>query len=405
MTALIIGQPRLERAAGRLRYSSQIRLPGVEFEMWFRGPEEALSPQGADAFLAACLTTAMHLGLPMIVEGGVSPRLLAATPQIQDIFRCWDKSLKRIEIHATHRATRRTTLNPPQTRTASFFSGGVDSFYSALKHTQDIDALILVHGFDIPLSNIELRGKASRNVGLAAQFLGKPLIEIETNSRELTDRYVSWIYHQFGPALGAVALLLGGVAERVVIPASESYANLDPCGSHPLLDPWWSTEEIEIIHDGAEASRNDKVALIAQHLSLLPMLRVCWENRDNSYNCGRCEKCIRTMIHLEAAGALANCPAFDTPLDATIVANMHIPNELVSYHVEENLRLLRKNQRNPTLIAALERSINRYRSENIAKQILDVELKSLPMLGKSVAAELMRRARRKLQRLLRKNSA
>lgn len=391
MNALIISAPRIDRANGQLRYLSRIRLPNEEFELWFRGSEDILSPRGADAFLVVCLTTAMSLGLPLIVEGEVSPRLLAATTGIQDIFHCWDESLQRVRVDAAPRSA--TPATPAGA--ASFFSGGVDSFYTAFKHQDTITALVLVHGFDISLDNTALRAKAAHNVGLAAQALGKPLIEIETNCRELTDRHVSWTYHQFGPALAAVALLLNGIARQVLVPASENYAHLDPCGSHPLLDPLWSTEEIDILHDGAEASRNDKVAVIAQHPTVLPMLRVCWENRDNSYNCGRCEKCIRTMIHLEAAGVLDRCSAFDASLDAAVVANMEIPNDLVGYHVEENLRLLRRNGRDPALIAALELSIKRYQAAKVATQFLDFKARNLPLLAKSIMSELYARAKRR----------
>jgi hypothetical protein len=34
-------------------------------------------------------------------------------------------------------------------------------------------------------------------------------------------------------------------------------------------------------------------------------LRVCWLNPDQSNNCGRCEKCLRTMTSLAAAGVLS----------------------------------------------------------------------------------------------------
>ena len=32
-------------------------------------------------------------------------------------------------------------------------------------------------------------------------------------------------------------------------------------------------------------------------------LRVCWENPDGSFNCGRCGKCTRTKVGLALAGA------------------------------------------------------------------------------------------------------
>ena len=40
-------------------------------------------------------------------------------------------------------------------------------------------------------------------------------------------------------------------------------------------------------------------------------LRVCWKNVGNKVNCGRCEKCVRTMLALEACGKLGCFSGFD----------------------------------------------------------------------------------------------
>jgi hypothetical protein len=47
-------------------------------------------------------------------------------------------------------------------------------------------------------------------------------------------------------------------------------------------------------------------------------LRVC--HRRTERNCGRCEKCLRTMAELHVVGALADCPTFECGLDPAAVA-------------------------------------------------------------------------------------
>lgn len=37
---------------------------------------------------------------------------------------------------------------------------------------------------------------------------------------------------------------------------------------------------------------------------------MCYENIDQEYNCGKCEKCIRTMTNLAIAGLLDRCTTF-----------------------------------------------------------------------------------------------
>ena len=62
-------------------------------------------------------------------------------------------------------------------------------------------------------------------------------------------------------------------------------------GSHPLLDPLWSTETLAFVHDGCEANRMEKVRRIAESPLLLEGLRVCVDDRGpDVYNCGSCWK-------------------------------------------------------------------------------------------------------------------
>lgn len=365
MHAIRIARPRRQLQNNRAVISSEIQLPGKSFTLYFSSDPQYLQCWGGDAFLVACLLSAMKLKLPIYVDGEISPRLLCNIETIQDVFHCWNRNFAKVAVESQPRTENASAADG----SAAFFSGGVDSFYTAFKQSEQLTHLVFVHGFDIALDNPELRKKIAGAMREAAATLGKPLIEIETNMRLLTDAYVSWPFHQFGAAMAAIALLLNPVAQQVFIPASESYAHLDPCGSHPLIDPLWSSEYAEIIHDGAEYSRNQKVAVIARHPEILKYLRVCWRNPDNSYNCGQCEKCIRTMINLETAGALGKCSAFDAVLDSGRIAAMRIPSDLVFFHVLENLEVLRAQGRNDAVVGALETAIARFRSEKIAREL------------------------------------
>ena len=132
------------------------------------------------------------------------PRLLSSAERIQEIFHAWapDK-LHPITVEAERRALRAGTGRSG----CSLLSAGVDSFYSTLKHQDEIDALIFVHGFDVALSDEILRERVTTGVRNAAGELGKPLVEVETNLRAFSDQHVNWeLFH--GAALASVALLL-----------------------------------------------------------------------------------------------------------------------------------------------------------------------------------------------------
>jgi hypothetical protein len=324
-----------------------------QWRIWYRS-ERALLAEDIDPFLPATLLAAMKLGNELTLSGPVSAALLRSLPRIQDIVHCWWPELRKIEVHASPRSSR--PVAEGQGGVGTMFTGGVDSFYTLLKHCDEITHLIFVHGFDVPLESMDLRRRVSEQVRSVADALGKHVIEIETNFRQMSDRFLSWMSY-FGSALASIALLLAPQLKRVYIPSSNTYAQLYPVGAHPLLDPLWSTEAVDIVHDGCEASRIDKVSALSKSEVALRSLRVCWENRGGAYNCGQCEKCLRTMVSLRIVGALDRCRTFNGVIDLSTVASLDLPNEHVRAIWEDSLLELRKNGRDPALVEAMSRCL------------------------------------------------
>lgn len=133
------------------------------------------------------------------------------------------------------------------------------------------------------------------------QSFGKTHISVETNHYSFGYRYNLSRNLTQGGALASVALLLG--FPRVFTSSSFSYDQLFPFGSHPLTDPLYSNGCVEIIHDGCEARRVDKIRKIVDYELALANLRVCFD--DVNVNCGKCAKCLRTMISLNLLQASA----------------------------------------------------------------------------------------------------
>lgn len=189
----------------------------------------------------------------------------------------------------------------------TFFSGGVDSICTFLTHQHELTHAVFVHGFDFFGGQEAYQRAVSRNSAFVGRF-GKTLLPVETNfypfgyshnlSRVLTE----------GSVLGSIALLLGFT--RAYVPASASYASLEPWGSHPMTDPLYSNEHVEVVHDGAEMRRTERIASIAGHDEALANLTVCID--DINVNCGHCVKCLRTMTTLELLDK--HPPSFPWPL-------------------------------------------------------------------------------------------
>ena len=295
----------------------------------------------------------MKAGADLVVDEPLDSTFAENLTTIQDIYATWYDDAERITVTGP-------TVEPPPAQTpkytATFFSGGVDSFYTLLKHKEEIDALVYVHGFDVKLSDSKLRAQVSDMLHRVGEAFGKEVIEVETNLRDFSDGQVGWErYH--GAALATIALVLQGRYSRIFIPSSLPYSNLKPWGSSPLLDPLWSTQKLEFTHDGCEADRLSKCQRIAQSELALQQLRVCWENRGDAYNCGRCEKCMRTMIQLLAVGALERCSVFEEPLDVSQIAKCPAVCK-TSYRYKPALGILEKEGRAPEVVRAIRKGLN-----------------------------------------------
>ncbi|MFP6872829.1 MAG: hypothetical protein VCA55_04900 [Verrucomicrobiales bacterium] len=267
----------------------------------------------------------MAVGIPLQVDFPVSACLLPALQDIQEILSAWNEELSIIEVRAEPMSDHVSKV--ADAHTATFFSGGVDSFYTLSTHLEEIEHAVFVHGFDIPMGNVELREEVSFNLQSAANALGVNLIEVESNIRDFSDRFCHWGSHYCGAALAAVGYAFGGGLDRIFIPATMSLAHFGGFGTHPMLDPKWSSEAITIVHDGIDTRRIDKIRALPD--VALRHLRVCWENLDGKYNCGRCEKCIRTLANLRALGITDRCSTFDRELDLGALAKLELDHPLV----------------------------------------------------------------------------
>jgi hypothetical protein len=166
-----------------------------------------------------------------------------------------------------------------------------------------------------------------------------------------------------GAALAAIGLLLQHEFKKVMIGSTFSYFALPRWGSHPLTDPLWSTERLEVFHSGAEATRPMKVARIVGDDVAMRRLRVCHPRAGETgrtLNCGRCSKCLRTMINLRVVGALGRCETLPGELDLDDVAELPIKDDRDLAFMLENLRALERDDRDEPLATALRSNLERH---------------------------------------------
>jgi len=219
----------------------------------------------------------------------------------------------------------------------------------------DVSDPIYVHGFDIPIDRLDVSEGVEQRLAAALAQQGRRLRVVRTNVRELLDRSGDWMIAH-GPAMAAVGLLLATTCGRVLIPSTDTYAMSGARGSHPLLDHLWSTESCRIEHYGAHLTRTEKIEHVAEHPRALEVLRAFWRHVDG-YNCGACEKCLRTMVALEVLGELERCPAFTAPLDLEAVSSLRFVDPELPTFWKENLALARRHDAPSELRRAIETCI------------------------------------------------
>jgi hypothetical protein len=120
--------PLVARTADSL--TASFELDGAEYSASL-STTQGFGP-AADCLLALGLLPAMTAGHRLRLPDAVSPRLLSAVPEIQNIYRAWDRD--RFERVAVEAKVREAKPGTPAPGVGCFFSGGVDSFYTLLKH-------------------------------------------------------------------------------------------------------------------------------------------------------------------------------------------------------------------------------------------------------------------------------
>jgi hypothetical protein len=140
--------------------------------------------------------------------------------------------------------------------------------------------------------------------------------------------------------------------------------NPSPCGSHPALDPLWSTEQLSVIYDGGDTGRRAKIDFISDDPLALETLRICYQDPPTVYNCGRCWKCLSTMIGLELSGALERCTRLPRKVDPEWVRRAELEPEHRASSLERLLEEARSRGASPELVEALEARV----AEVVAKR-------------------------------------
>lgn len=351
------------------------RPPARSTRLWFRTAPGAPPPVlSGDPFFAACVIPAMYLGEDLIVEAPVNPELVrGVTQRAAPIMLRWFPDFRAAGVETGGEFK---PPAPPPSGDASTFSTGLDSWFTFLKHRHEVTHSLYIEGFDRPtlppVYYQVIRDKVARQAerfGLQTLFVTSNLNETcvqQVQVRQLESRRpVRPFFSQecsFIGSLSAGALCFQDRISKLYVAGTNPYESIMHAASNPLIDPCWSTGALNIVHDGAEADRTRKAAFIWEtDPEAMAALSVCGRAKCEGPNCGRCEKCLRTMVSCRLAGVTPDRWPFERALDLDAIAAVE-PRGVWTVFWEELLEHAREGGDNE-LTAAIETALGtRFRA-------------------------------------------
>ena len=372
-------RPAATRLSGVVRYDDPRGGPAEE-TYWYDVPDafaSSISDSG-NPWLAGLLPVAVAFGEPLVLSRPVDPLLLDNAPELMAIWHYWYPHREPVAVEADVL----DTVAPPggPARTASFFSGGVDSFHTALapRHVPVDDLLLVLGTFDLASGHDAAYERVRAKMQAAADAIGRTLVAVTTNQMKTRMAACDPKYLAGGAMLAAVALALEGRYSRVLASASTDPGWFGPLAGHPYLTPLHSTRRTRFVEEGFGCSRVAKTEIVARNDDALAALRACFMSGDET-NCGECAKCIRTMIALEALGVLGRASFGRATLPTSRVARATVVDEHERYYYEELPPFCRAHGR-PDLAEAVERALARSRRHDRFRPLVRW-LRRFPVVG------------------------
>ncbi|MFA0284340.1 hypothetical protein AB4504_21955 [Vibrio sp. 10N.222.55.F12] len=200
-----------------------------------------------------------------------------------------------------------------------FYSGGVDSYAALIKNIKSNFNCFSVWGADIEISeekrwnDFVKHAESDEVVKNVDKIYCKSNLKDFYNRAELNKfRYGSWwgrVQHGLGLIALSSPVSMTETYTEVIFGATHTENIKIPWGSTKVMDESIKWAQIEVNHEGYELERVDKVKLITNYIkqeSLDFNIRVCYSEIYDKFNCGTCEKCIRTAFNFAMLGINPN---------------------------------------------------------------------------------------------------
>lgn len=357
------------RDAGEVVLPARLACDGADdFELWFKVPEryEPLVTDSCDPFLLAVIFHLLKVNADLHIHGSVSTSLLRNLEEFQSVWICC-RPTWYMPVNITADIESNEVVSQSRDPSILAFSGGADSCFTAWRHHRgqcgrsrcDIQAAVMVHGFDIGLDEPEVFQNAFKKARRITESIGVDLLPVATNLTQLDAHWGD----SHGAAVVSCLTLVGKRFGSGLIAGSSPYNEpIFPWGSSPVTDWMLGSDRFRIIHDGAAYIRREKMRAIANWPEAMRNLRVCWEGARHDRNCGICEKCIRTVLSFRVMD-LPVPPCFEELPDNARIASLTGLHAETLYPLEDILEYAAANGVRQDWVGVLKKCVRKNRRQ------------------------------------------
>ena len=317
MTVLRIGKPVVKSGiASVVRLEADVSIGERRESIWFSVAEkysQYLCTERGDAFLIGLLPVAMRRGLDIVCESHVSERLLfQLRSTLLPLLSRYGKNVHEVKIDAP-------VASEPIANAGGVGAGiscGVDSLHIVKNHSGDeYPGLKLTH---LVLNNVGAFGETGASeqyqwtTDLAKRFCSEYGFELILTNSNIFD-VVGLDFEQNHTYMNVFAVYCLQKLWKAFyygswgVDLQQGFSLTDneqhDCGAYDVLSlDVFSTEGLKIFSEGTAFGRYDKTAHIIDFEPAQKYLQVCVSGTGK--NCGHCFKCKRTLLTLDALGAL-----------------------------------------------------------------------------------------------------
>lgn len=306
---IVIGKPYIKKEDNSIKLCANVKRFETEFELYYEVEnkyEKYLTWEIADAFVLGILEYAMHLNMDIVCENPISERLyyMLSNYYIPTV----SKNLSFFH-HINIKAPISNIQIKNESAVGTGFSGGVDSYYSVVKHLNcqyphyKLTHLVITNVGSFRYDGGEISKKIFEEtiafLRPAAEKLKLPLITINTNYMEFYEKYTEPVNNcgtlKNCSCIYALKKLFSVYYYSSGVPFEKfEFHKKDPSFYDLFTLSCISNVNLEFYSCGSEVNRIEKVDFISQYEVPRDYLSVCL----NTHNCGKCRKCIRTLSEL-----------------------------------------------------------------------------------------------------------